>query len=278
MNRREILKLSAASALSVLTPPLAEAAIAKATPVTAVQKYDIFEISLQGPSTGNPFLEVTLQATFTQGHRSLAVDGFYDGNGTFKIRFMPDTEGLWSYTTSSNTPALTNKTGTVNCIAPTGKNHGPVAVRHTHHFAYADGTPYFPFGTTCYAWAHQGNAMEEQTLATLAASPFNKLRMCVFPKSYEFNHNEPEFYVFPRTAPASKENPQGTNDLTRFDPAFFNHFEKLLYSLRDLNIEADLSMSRSLVSRFCFLFFLHRAFAFVLWVRCSPPCFYSHSE
>jgi len=108
------------------------------------------------------------------------------------------------------------------------------------HFAYADGTPYFPFGTTCYAWAHQGDAMEEETLATLRTSPFNKIRMCVFPKHYEFNHNEPELYVFPRTAPASKENPQGTNNYTRFEPAFFAHFEKLLTRLRDLNIEADL--------------------------------------
>ncbi|GAI29095.1 unnamed protein product, partial [marine sediment metagenome] len=36
--------------------------------------------------------------------------------------------------------------------------------------------------------------MEEQTLATLKDAPFNKMRMCVFPKSYSYNKNEPEFY------------------------------------------------------------------------------------
>lgn len=57
-------------------------------------------------------------------------------------------------------------------------------------FAYADGSLYRPFGTTCYAWAHQGSELERRTLANLAASPFNKLRMCVFPKHYDFNENE----------------------------------------------------------------------------------------
>ena len=78
--------------------------------------------------------------------------------------------------------------------------HGPVRVRNTHHFAYADGTPYFPFGTTCYAWVHQGDALERQTLKTLRTSPFNRIRMCVFPKSYEYNHNEPVLYPFERNA------------------------------------------------------------------------------
>ncbi len=36
------------------------------------------------------------------------------------------------------------------------------------------------------------------TLATLAAAPFNKLRMCVFPKHYDYNHNEPEHHPFER--------------------------------------------------------------------------------
>jgi hypothetical protein len=57
--------------------------------------------------------------------------------------------------------------------------------------------------------------------------------MCVFPKSYAYNRNEPKFYPFPRTDGNS-------NDLTRFDPAFFQHFEKRVGELRDLGIEADL--------------------------------------
>jgi hypothetical protein len=53
-------------------------------------------------------------------------------------------------------------------------------------------------GTTAYAWTHQPAALEVRTLATLADSPFRKLRMCVFPKSYVFNTNEPARYPFAR--------------------------------------------------------------------------------
>jgi len=62
--------------------------------------------------------------------------------------------------------------------------------------AYDDGTPYYPFGTTCYAWVHQTPELQERTLATLAQAHFNKLRMTVFPKSYIYNRNEPLLYPF----------------------------------------------------------------------------------
>jgi hypothetical protein len=123
-----------------------------------------------------------------------------------------------------------------------------VRVANTYHFAYADGTPYKQIGTTCYAWTHQGDRLEEQTLETLRNAPFNKLRMCVFPKSYDFNHNEPEFYPFPLLARGSSESirsweqePRGWSfDWSRFEPAFFRHLEQRVGDLRELGIEADL--------------------------------------
>jgi hypothetical protein len=240
MNRREVLKSSSAAAFTALLSPSAHVAQRGSTTPQPIPLYDIFETSLSGPSDGNPFLDITFGAVFTLEHRNVKVDGFYDGNGTYKVRFMPDTQGSWSYITISNSPALNNKTGHFMCVPAGNGNHGPVSVRNIHHFAYADGTSYFPFGTTCYAWAHQGNAMEEETLATLRHAPFNKIRMCVFPKSYEYNHNEPQFYLFPRLKGPDAQNPEGVNDYTRFDPAFFAHFEKRLEQLREMNIEADL--------------------------------------
>jgi len=232
MNRREVLKLSAASLLSSATPSLIAAT---APDAISIPKYDLFELPLHGPSDGNPYLDTHLQATFTLDHRSIQVDGFYDGDGLYKVRFMPDTEGRWIYATASNAPALANRTGSFLCTAAT--SHGPVSVRYRHHFAYADGTPYFPFGTTCYAWIHQGDALEQQTLDALRTAPFNKIRMCIFPKSYEYNHNEPQFYPFPRPAGTPLSQP---GDTTRFNPAFFQHLEQRLIQLRELNIEADL--------------------------------------
>ena len=217
--------------LGVLAAALAGGLSAQPS-VPQVERWDVFEVALNGPTAGNPYLDVQLQAEFRYRHRAVKVDGFYDGAGVYRIRFMPDEMGEWTYTTSSNRPELAGKSGKFQCTAPSARNHGPVRVAHTYHFAYADGTPYVPIGTTCYAWAHQGDELENQTLATLRTAPFNKMRMCVFPKHYVYNENEPKFYVFPRAG--------DSNDYTRFSPEFFSHYEKLIRALRDLNVEADL--------------------------------------
>ncbi|HWB87537.1 MAG TPA: DUF5060 domain-containing protein [Bryobacteraceae bacterium] len=198
-----------------------------------VERWGIYEVKLDGPKTGNPFLDVKLSASFQYEHRAVQVDGFYDGDGVYRIRFMPDELGQWTYRTSSNVAALDGKTGSFTVTAPSAGNHGPVRVRYVSHFAYEDGTPYVPIGTTCYAWIHQGDKLEEETLATLSKSPFNKIRMLVFPKSYVYNTNEPVYYPFPRNA-------KGENDYTHFNPEFFRHLEKRVHDLQELGIEADL--------------------------------------
>src|SRR3954468_6701099 len=173
----------------------------------SIERWGMYEASFKGAESGNPFLDVQLKAVFQHDHRSVEVDGFYDGGGTYRVRFMPDSTGRWTYTTKSNRPELNGKTGSFDCVPGAGQNHGPVAVRNTYHFGYADGTPYFPFGTTCYAWTHQPDALQEQTVATLRTAPFNKMRICIFPKWYTYNHDEPRLHPFVRA-----------DDRTHFDP------------------------------------------------------------
>ena len=217
-----------------------------------VEQWGIFELALEDSAAsradGNPFLDNHFSATFSQEGRSVKANGFYDGEGIYRVRFMPDTTGSWSYRTDSNLAELSGQEGTFE-VKPAGRgNHGPVRVANTYHFAYADGTSYKQIGTTCYAWAHQGDALEEQTLATLKTAPFNKMRMCVFPKHYHFNENEPDFYPFALLEKGSSKwdgsfVPTDTGwrfDFERFEPAFFHHFEKRIADLQALGIEADL--------------------------------------
>ncbi len=221
------------------------------TNTTNVEQWGIFELPLHGSAEGNPYLDVELTAQFIHKQRVIEVDGFYDGAGIYRVRFMPDTQGTWQYRTQSNLSTLDDATGTFTCVPPTKNNHGPVEVANTYHFAYADGTPYKQIGTTCYAWTHQGEELEEQTLTTLRDAPFNKLRMCVFPKHYLYNENEPEHYPFPCLTRGSSawdfdkmwkgETPAGWSfDFSRFDPAFFQHFERRVADLLTLGIEADI--------------------------------------
>src|SRR5215468_11275418 len=76
-----------------------------------VEQWGLFELSLRGPSGGNPFVDVELTATFTRGDKAVRVSGFYDGDGTYRLRFMPDSPGEWAFTTESNRPELDGKTG-----------------------------------------------------------------------------------------------------------------------------------------------------------------------
>ena len=231
-SKRYFLKTALAAAVAlgaVLAAPWSAASPTAAPAV--VERWGSTEIALSGPSAGNPFMEVELSATFRQGGRTLKVAGFYDGDGQYKIRFMPPETGEWEYETQSNRAELSGRKGTLTAVAPSAGNHGPVRVKNTHHFAYEDGTPFWQVGTTSYAWAHQTEALEQQTLATLAGAPFNKLRMAVFPN--QDVKNQPPRFPFPGQPPKGW-------DLTRFNPEFFRHIEQRVGQLRELGIEADL--------------------------------------
>jgi len=212
-----------------------------AQPITT-EKWKRFEATFDGPITGNPYADVTLTATFSNNKKTVTVNGFYDGNGKYKIRFMPTELGTWRYVTSSNQKQLNNRKGEMNCSPSSAGNHGPVKVWNTYDFQYADGKTYYPFGTTVYALTHQGKELEEQTLQSLAASPFNKVRICVFPKNYAYCVNEPTLYPYKSvTNTTSKDGSvRHTWDFKQFDPIFFQHLEKRIDDLDKLGIETDL--------------------------------------
>lgn len=213
--------------LPVLSPVFA------AGTLRTVEQWDLFEVEFKGPQEGNPFVDVRLTGVFTNGAKTMEVAGFYDGDGVYRIRFMPDVVGEWRYETRSNRWPLTNQSGVFQVTAPKGKNHGPVRVHNTYHFAYADGTPFKPVGTTAYSWAHRTEELEQQTLKTLAAAPFNKLRMAVFPQAHGVKHIPVPRFPYVGKAPRDW-------DFMRFNPEFFRHLEKRVGQLRDLGIECDL--------------------------------------
>ena len=181
-----------------------------------VEKYDFFELKLANGVE---------HATFTNGSRKYEIKGYSIGNGEFAFRFMPEEEGRWEYIAGKST-------GEFTCVKNTGNNHGPVVAKGLN-FSYKDGSPFFPVGTTCYAWIHQKTELTEQTLNSLATAPFNKIRMCVFPKHMPFNNNDSDLYPF-------EKNSDGKWDVKKPDFRFWEHLENNISKLRYLGIEADL--------------------------------------
>jgi len=216
-----------------------------------VERWDVLEITCYGFADKNPFVDYQIKGTFKSKNEEKTVNGFYDGDGVYKVRFMPSFVDDYTFEISGNF-SEERYSGHFTVVNAQGNNHGPVRVAHTYHFAYEDGKPYFSVGTTCYVWALQSDDLVEQTLETLKHSAFNKIRFCIFPKHYDYNLGEPRSYPYEGTPCDSslltKDNfiefvgnaPGNQWDFTRFNVEHFRHIEKCIKALRDLSIEADL--------------------------------------
>lgn len=134
--------------IAIATIIFAHAMMINAGPHVKVEKWRMFEITLRGNYNGNPFTDVNLKADFVNGSDTVSVSGFYDGDGMYRIRFMPEITGRWDYHTDSNLKALDNREGAFECIPPDSVNHGPVKA-DSLRFHYADNSRYIPVGTTC---------------------------------------------------------------------------------------------------------------------------------
>ncbi len=198
----------------------------------------MFELPMRSRSHySNPFTDVKLKARFYHEGKSTTVQGFYDGDDVYKIRFMPESEGEYTYRVQSNDPDLNGISGTISVTPPSGENHGPVRVSGTEHFSYADGTPFFVMGTTAYVWHYRPAEIRQKTLQSFSKYGFNKIRMLFFPKHYTGNFGavnvsyEPPCYPF--------EGKPKQFDFTRPNPAYFSAFEERLKEMQALGIEAD---------------------------------------
>jgi hypothetical protein len=220
---------------------------------TSIEKWDVFEASLIGFQDGNPFEDYTILGDFVSRNERKTVEGFYDGNGRYMVRFMPSFEEEYQFTIKG-TFSADEYTGNFIVTSPSKNNHGPVRIDPNLHFVYEDGTPYHCLGTTSYVWTHQATELQEQTLKTLSENAFNKIRFCIFPKHYLYNFHEPISYPYEGT-PCDSSNLNEDNfvmfgdsailadnhwDFRRFNPIHFQNFEKRLKDLRDLGIEADI--------------------------------------
>ena len=192
-----------------------------------MKQYETFELVFSGEPLLSDWARVDLDAEFSCGETTVTVPGFYDGDGHYVVRFLPLQAGHWQWRVRG---AVSAEGGEV-CEAAEG-HHGPVRAVNTH-FEYADGTRFAPFGTTVYALASQEDALVDRTLESLKDAPFNKIRMCVFPKDYDYNHNEPPFYAFEK-----KED--GSWDVNRPSPVFWHRFEAILRRIAALGIQIDL--------------------------------------
>lgn len=215
-------------------------------------QYEMMELSFHGPQPQGSEASVDLCAVFVHGENTTRVKGFYAGSGIYKVRFLPLETGTYTYIVSG----VVSAQGSFEAEPARAGKHGPVHAEGIH-LRHADGSWYFGFGTTVYALAHQDDALTEQTFETLAHAPFNKVRMCVFPKHYNYNLNDPKYFPF-ETFPGkayhgteltrnlmsgsllAKEDLSGIWDVNHPCFAFWDAFEEKISRLNELGIQVDL--------------------------------------
>jgi hypothetical protein len=201
--------------------------------MATMAQYNMYELSFQGDEPTDSQASVDLHAAFSWRDRcgnvmSKEVKGFYAGCGIYKVRFLPEMDGEYTWVARGCVKAE----GSDICAVSAVGSHGIVRADGTH-FTHADETAFQPIGTTIYALAHQEQWLIDQTLDTLKSAPFNKVRHCVFPKHYDYNHNEPELFTFEKGG-------DGRPDVHRPCFAFWDRFERIIAALSDVGIQSDL--------------------------------------
>lgn len=215
------------------------------------ERWGIYELAFSGKTSGNPFMDYEIHGTFQSADETVSVNGFYDGGGVYRVRFMPSFEGNYSYVISGSYSDETVK-GSFHVTPPSGNNRGPVRVKNRFHLAYASGEPHYSVGTTCYAFALQKPDVVEATFRELEKDCFNKVRFCLMPKHYDFCLHDPVCFPYEGTpmdaGVLTRRNFEEYNgaapgnhwNFKRFNPVFFKRYDKIISRLMEMGIEADM--------------------------------------
>lgn len=216
------------------------------------EKWQVIDLKFQEKIKTEKPLNVVFgaQLTNTNGDE-MKVPGFYNGDNSWAVRFCPPATGTWKFSTYSDQPLLTGKTGVIE-VSENSKpdEHGPVEIsaKDPQKFEYSDGTPYFLLAFEL-DWLFALDAENEagiphtkNIISHVAENGFNQVVMNVY--AYDANwgdrdkikpeHNFAEPHVFPFGG--ANENP----DYSKLNLEFFQRFDRVMRHLDEKEIISHL--------------------------------------
>lgn len=138
--------------------------------------YGTFELALELRDVQNNPFTVFPRVMFAQGDDRFEVDAFYDGDSTWRARFMPHRAGAWTYAWSHGDAG--GEGGFVCAGSPAEGIHGHLRVdpAHPRYLAFDDGSPAYWYGGKWFRSVALGpprragveNTRREQDAAILA--------------------------------------------------------------------------------------------------------------
>lgn len=206
--------------------------------VPCLQPVDLEVAPVGTPLPGNPF-DARFGATFRgPGGRVVTVPGHYDELRGCAVRFAPTAEGVWHLATRSEVPALDGIAGTLYGLPRVhDRLHGLLRIdpEYPRHFRFEDGTRHYLMGYEAN-WLLLIDQDDERLdrvghfLDGIAAAGFNMVTVNAYahhcPGWLTPEQERDPRYVTPVHAPwvGGNERP----DYGRFDPAFFQHVDRVM--------------------------------------------------
>lgn len=183
----------------------------------------------------NPLYEQKFHVQFVSPTgRIKSVDGFWDGERSWKVRFMPDERGVWRWSTETsdkNDTGLNGQSGSFRCVDNTQSHaiyrNGVVTRRPGHYYMeHADGTPFF--WTACTAWNGTLKSTDEEW-------------------AFYLNHRATNHYSVIQFVTTQwrggDKNSMGDvafegSGVININPAFFRHLDKKINQINDAGLVA----------------------------------------
>lgn len=143
-----------------------------------VPQYGVYELAMEAPPAGrNPYFDVDFRVLFVRPDQTqVTVDGFYDGEGTFKARAYGDTLGPWRWRAISNLAELDGHAGQFEVVP----SELPGKLRRhrddPRQFAYDNGRWFLHIGDTGYRYVTDTEPQWQAYIDQAAAVGFTKIR------------------------------------------------------------------------------------------------------
>lgn len=144
----------------------------------SVPQYGVFETFAPAPPlTGDPFLNVDYQVTFTRPDGSQATtDGYFDGVRGFGARAYANVLGVWHWKSKSSHAELNDLSGSFTVVASSLKGQLTIDKNDPYQFAYENGDWFLHIGDTGYRYATDTEAEWKAYIDQAAAAGFTKIR------------------------------------------------------------------------------------------------------
>ena len=199
-------------------------------------------------ATANPF-KVSFSATITgPDGKTFTLPGFFDGDGTWKIRVSPNATGSWSVVTKSDMRELDARTASFTCVKSTNpRAHGVLRVdkAHPHHFIFEDGARFFMQGYEYdWLWAldtgKPGVPTVEATLDLLAKHGFNYVILNTYAHDTKWREGKtgPDDFGPPPLYAWEGSNEQPYH--SRMNLAYWQHYDQVMSALAQRGIQAHM--------------------------------------